>query len=547
MRRRLLTAAPVIPVVLLLAGFGALIADGQRDSRRALDERFATRTSIAATFLEAWTDQVLEDEVREALEHLGGEKLTYDDLYRVTDEFDYPAAVILDSLGQLIQVLPPSPGLLGRDLTPQYRHLREAVAGRPAVSDVVLSAAEKQPVVAFAVPYETAYGRRVFSGASLVSDTPLGPFLASMLPIKSSGAYLVDGSGVIISSNLGRPSGRETLKQRDPALAAAGGRTGFYTRAGERHFYAMAPVGGTQWKVFASVPTSTLYEPLSGEAEWVSWLVLAALCASALVAGWLAVRVARHRRRLIETNAQSSAALEEQERLNRALHDFSGHVAHDLRNPLAKINMWSRMLDRPELPESTRSEAVAAIQRSSDEGAQLVTDLLELAVASGTPKREPLAFGDLSAEAATGVDGIALNIENSATISADRVALRQAIRNLLANASAHGRRDGVAEVTLRCVEVSEGWKLEVEDRGPGIAPGQAEKLFAPFTRGEASSGTGLGLAIVRATAEAHGGRVWHEPGDQGGSRFCLLICKPGSKPGPDGSQPEFGATVTSRG
>jgi signal transduction histidine kinase len=65
----------------------------------------------------------------------------------------------------------------------------------------------------------------------------------------------------------------------------------------------------------------------------------------------------------------------------------------------------------------------------------------------------------------------------------------------------------------------------VRDRGPGIAPEQAERIFQLFQRavGREIEGTGAGLAIVRQIAERHGGSAWVEPRRGGGSEFIITF------------------------
>jgi len=68
--------------------------------------------------------------------------------------------------------------------------------------------------------------------------------------------------------------------------------------------------------------------------------------------------------------------------------------------------------------------------------------------------------------------------------------------------------------------------LEVEDRGPGIAEADRERIFQRFVRGSSARGTeglGLGLALVAEVARWHGGRVSHEPIAEGGSRFRVEL------------------------
>jgi len=103
--------------------------------------------------------------------------------------------------------------------------------------------------------------------------------------------------------------------------------------------------------------------------------------------------------------------------------------------------------------------------------------------------------------------------------------LAQALRNLVDNAASFCR----ATVAVRVGERADEATIEVMDDGPGVSPGNRDKVFRRFfsARGpEHQSGTGLGLAIVETVARAHGGRV--EIGDGcplGGACFRLLLPK----------------------
>ena len=67
--------------------------------------------------------------------------------------------------------------------------------------------------------------------------------------------------------------------------------------------------------------------------------------------------------------------------------------------------------------------------------------------------------------------------------------------------------------------------IVVRDRGPGVPPEHAERIFQLFQRavGREVEGTGAGLAIVRQVAERHGGRAWVRPREGGGAEFILTF------------------------
>jgi len=112
-----------------------------------------------------------------------------------------------------------------------------------------------------------------------------------------------------------------------------------------------------------------------------------------------------------------------------------------------------------------------------------------------------------------------------AVVEADKRRLEQVIANLVANARLHGQ--GIERVR---VEVDDGRaRVIVEDRGPGVAAGERERIFERFYRapstGRSAGGVGLGLALVAEHVGLHGGRVWVEnrDGENGGARFVVEL------------------------
>ena len=104
------------------------------------------------------------------------------------------------------------------------------------------------------------------------------------------------------------------------------------------------------------------------------------------------------------------------------------------------------------------------------------------------------------------------------------LALKRALANLVANAVNYG---GSARLTLAPPEAGMV-RLDVEDEGPGIPPGELERVFEPFHRVEGSrnretGGTGLGLPIARNILRAHGGDITLANRPMGGVRATMLL------------------------
>jgi diguanylate cyclase (GGDEF)-like protein len=201
--------------------------------------------------------------------------------------------------------VPAEASLLGRDLAARYDHLREAVRGHVAVSKVVRSAARGVPVVAVAVPFSTPSGRRVYSGAYNLSDTPVGAYLRNAIATPQSRVFLLDPSGLVIASNARRSGGSARLRDIDPALALALQRDGaqgtFELQGREQRFVSQA-IAGTPWRMVIVVPAKRLYVTIEGATLWVSWLALLAFAVVSLIAVVLFLRNAADRVRLASLN-----------------------------------------------------------------------------------------------------------------------------------------------------------------------------------------------------------------------------------------------------
>jgi signal transduction histidine kinase len=121
------------------------------------------------------------------------------------------------------------------------------------------------------------------------------------------------------------------------------------------------------------------------------------------------------------------------------------------------------------------------------------------------------------------LDAKRLNLRSAAASSAwvwaDRELLRQALFNLIHNAIQFAPSQGLVEIAVVRGE-NGSCRIDVADRGPGVAPEKTESLFTPYfsTRPD---GTGLGLAMVRRIAASHGWEAGYTPRPGGGAIFWL--------------------------
>ena len=239
--------------------------------------------------------------------------------------------------------------------------------------------------------------------------------------------------------------------------------------------------------------------------------------------------------RAFTTMSRDLAATDQQRR------ELISTVSHELRTPLAAQRaVLENLVDGVTPPSATTlSAALAQAERLSD----LVDDLLDLSrLESGTTRLDivDIDVADLldtavrEASLAGREVRFEVDVADRMRVRGDRARLTQVLANLLDNAARHSPPGGVVSVVAGPDPDSSGarWRLDVVDRGPGIAPEVADRIFERYsTGGEHAGGTGLGLAIARWICDLHGGRVVLVPADSGAHvRVTLPIHPRSSQP-----------------
>jgi two-component system CheB/CheR fusion protein len=212
------------------------------------------------------------------------------------------------------------------------------------------------------------------------------------------------------------------------------------------------------------------------------------------------------------------------EEANRAKDDFLATLSHEMRNPLALIQMQSELLLRaPEMKSRPRlASAVEIIHQTVRTQAQFVEDILDVSrlrtgklAIDRTLLPLPLLIADsigaLRDEAEKNGITLAVEIDSEPMIvEADVVRVKQIAWNLISNAIKFTPHGG--HVIVRLKREGHEARLDVEDNGVGIAPEVLPHIFDWFRQAESGStrrkgGMGIGLALVKQLVELHGGRV----------------------------------------
>ncbi|MFY2558459.1 CHASE domain-containing protein [Corallococcus terminator] len=257
-----------------------------------------------------------------------------------------------------------------------------------------------------------------------------------------------------------------------------------------------------------------------------------------------------------QANARDSAerASAEQRRLAdeaqaavRIRDEFLSVAAHELRTPLTALKLQLQLLfrqlhQREPLDLGRLERGVETCERQMTRLAKLVDNLLDVSrLSSGKMELqlESLELGELVRELAHRFEmeaqtvNVRLDVDAPAPMTGrwDRLRLEQVITNLLSNALKYGHG---APVEVHVVGDEKEARLEVRDRGIGIAPEDAERVFDRFERAVSSrhyGGLGLGLYITRQLVEAHGGRIFLESHPGQGTTFIVVLPRAGPDAG----------------
>ena len=219
---------------------------------------------------------------------------------------------------------------------------------------------------------------------------------------------------------------------------------------------------------------------------------------------------------------------------------FVSNVSHGLKTPLTSLKMFSDMLRSGQVKdEAERRECLEVIGQETERLARLIQQVLDFGRLEA--RRQPFHWttGPLEpvvkAEAerfrrTTGLPegAFALRIAvNTPPVTHDPDAFADVVSNLLSNAYKYTRRED------RRIELTLGPErrrvvLAVEDNGPGVPRRERRRIFEQFYRADdlltrEVEGTGLGLAIARHIVRAHGGRIFVEDRQEGGSRFVVVL------------------------
>jgi signal transduction histidine kinase len=224
---------------------------------------------------------------------------------------------------------------------------------------------------------------------------------------------------------------------------------------------------------------------------------------------------------------------EELAEVDRVRRDLVANASHELRTPLGALRATLENL--VDGVEEADPQTLAAALRQVERLGSLVEQLLDLSkLESGAVplERERVAarplleevVGEWRQQAEARRLRLSVVVQpDSLAVDADHQRLQQVLRNLVGNAVRHSPDGGA--VVVRATD-GRTVSFEVVDEGPGIAPGDRDRVFERFYRADAArsgGGAGLGLAIARWIVELHGGAIRAEDAEPRGCRMVVEL------------------------
>jgi PAS domain S-box-containing protein len=234
-----------------------------------------------------------------------------------------------------------------------------------------------------------------------------------------------------------------------------------------------------------------------------------------------------------EAEQQLVKYTERLKRSNQDLEQFASVAAHDLQEPLRKIQTYSdRLNGRPGLDDQSQ-DYVSRILNSAGRMRDLINDLLTFSRVSSDDR--PFVMTDLSIIAREVVSDLEGRIQQShgsvevgslPELKADPGQMRQLLMNLIGNGLKFGRPEEPPVVRVNAASSDSTYEIRVEDNGIGFEEIYLDRIFELFQRLHGRheyEGTGIGLAIVRKIVERHHGTITAKSVLGKGSTFIVTL------------------------
>jgi signal transduction histidine kinase len=236
----------------------------------------------------------------------------------------------------------------------------------------------------------------------------------------------------------------------------------------------------------------------------------------------------------VEAQQKSEIQAKELVRSNLRMEEFAYTVAHDLREPLRAISLYTEVLFSKIALEGENEEMAQFVMDGAKRMTLLVSDLLAFARSGMPGPAVPVSLEEAVAQARQNLtlqireSDAVITVEPLPEVFSDQLHLVRIFQNLISNAMKY-RSERPLEIVISAEQHEHDCVIKVRDNGVGIAAEYQKKIFEPFVRLASRDvpGTGLGLAVCQKAIDGLGGDIWVESEVGAGSTFVFRIPSPG--------------------
>jgi two-component system sensor histidine kinase CreC len=377
--------------------------------------------------------------------------------------------------------------------------------------------------------------------------------------------YVTDARGIVVFDSSGRDVGRDYSRWND-VYRTLRGEYGARSSAEDPDdpdatvMHVAAPVrdaAGAIVGVLTVAKPNRAIAPFIARSQdivlhWGAVLLGVALLVGAATAAWLsrqlgalrtyAQRVTAGERAPLPSTAGEFAELGQALETMRAKLEGKQYVeryvqdlTHEMKSPLAAIQASAELLEQP-LPDDDRARFAGSVRTQSERLAQMIDRMLALAAVEHRPRLDApqrIAIDEIVGEA---IDDCGNRLAakgqqprlihgDTLHVHGDRFLLRQAIGNLVSNASDFGPRD--SDIAIDVCREGDEVAIRIRDYGPGVPDYARERVFERFYSLPRPDGShrssGLGLCFVAQVAKLHGGAAALDNRDDGGACATLRL------------------------
>ena len=217
---------------------------------------------------------------------------------------------------------------------------------------------------------------------------------------------------------------------------------------------------------------------------------------------------------------------------NSSLMQFSGIVSHDLRSPLRHISMFNDLIMEDYDDRDSVEEHVQRIRKASSRMEDMIASLLDFTRAGfSEPELQRIDLNNLVSrvleDLQPGIESshAQIKLQLQGSVMADPVLLERVLHNLIGNSLKYTKPNQAPQIIISSDRKGDRTHVAISDKGIGIEPRFAERIFKPFERLHTSQsdfeGSGIGLSLVKAVVESHDGHVGVDTSYSEGTRISF--------------------------